>query len=337
MKKILSALIGICFMTALLAGCATGTVAPSGTTSAPATGDDARLRIVTSIFPHYDFARAVAGDLVDVSMLIKPGTESHSFDPAPADMIAVQEADIFIYTGGHNEAWVDTLLGAVDTSNLVVLRMMDYVHVVEEELVEGMQSEDTHAHEEEPEESHIHPEEEPEHGDEHIWTSPLNAIRMVESVQQALSGARPALASEFTAAAATYIEQLQALDTSFREIVETAQRKLIVFGDRFPFRYFADEYGLEYRAAFPGCSTDSNPSAGTVAYLIDTVNEYNLPYIYIMELSTGSIARVISEETGCDVLTLESCHNLTAEQFEAGETYLTLMQQNAETLRKGLN
>lgn len=321
MKKRFAWVLAIVMCLALLGGC--------GAAATSTVEEDGRLRVVATIFPYYDFARAVAGEDAAITMLIKPGAESHSYDPSPADILAVQNADVFIYTGGHNDAWAQSILDAVDTGDMRVLRMMDYVNVVEEETVEGMQAAQDDHNEDEDEAA--------AHADEHIWTSPVNAILLVEAVQQAFAEAAPPLAERFAENSAAYTAALRALDTELHEIVDTAQRNLLVFGDRFPLRYFTDEYGLEYRAAFPGCSTDSNPSAGTVAYLIDTVRDNALPYIYTIELSTGSIARVICEETGCETLTLESCHNVTRAQFEAGETYLSLMQQNAESLRKGLN
>lgn len=336
MKKIVFGTLASLLVFALLAGC--GGAQAQTSTSQNTTG----LNVVATIFPHYDFARAVCGDEANITMLLKPGAESHSFDPSPADVITIQNADVFIYTGGHADAWVDTILSSINTENMLILRMIDYVNVVEEDMLG--QEHDEHEHEDHDHEDHETeslPHEDHEetttHNDEHIWTSPINAKLMVSAIAEALENAGYDKNGTFNQNAKNYLAKLDALDETFREIVSTAKRNIIVFGDRFPFRYFTDEYGLTYYAAFPGCSTDSNPSAGTVASLIDIARENELPYIYTIELSTGSIARVICEEAGCESLTLESCQTLTKNQFEDGETYITLMQKNADALRKGLN
>lgn len=317
MKKLLYTALAAILALCLLAGCAA--------TAGSAISTDT-LTIVTTIFPHYDFARAVCGNSANITMLLRPGAESHSFDPSPADAMAIQNADVFIYTGGHGDAWVETILQSAKTDGMVVLRMMDYVQTVEEEnFLEA-------SHEE-----HAQSAETIRHTDEHIWTSPKNAVVMVSAIANALQQAGYDTNGNFEKNAQEYIAKLENLDATFRDIVATAQRSTIVVGDRFPFQYFTNEYGLTYHAAFPGCSTDSNPSAGQVANLIDIVRQQQLPYIYTIELSTGSVARVISEETGCGILTLESCHTLTQQQFEAGETYISLMEKNAENLQKGLN
>jgi zinc transport system substrate-binding protein len=336
MKRFFGVLLALVLCGSLFAGCA-------GEPQQPQNGAqrEAGLKIVATIFPHYDFARAVAGEAAEVSMLLRPGAESHSFDPSPADIMAIQNADMFIYTGGHNDAWVDSVLGSIDTSGITVLRMMNVVNAVEEELPPGVEEEgDGHdlSHEEERDRDHGegHSHEGGAELDEHIWTSPKNAAAMVEAVAKAMIEKDAANAGVYRANADAYIEEIEALNADFEAVVQAAQHKLIVVADRFPFRYFCDEYGIEYKAAFPGCSTDSNPSAGTVANLVDTVREYEIPYIFTIELSTGSIASVISGETGRGVLTLHSCHGVTRDEFESGATYVTLMRQNVENLGKGM-
>jgi zinc transport system substrate-binding protein len=213
----------------------------------------------------------------------------------------------------------------MDTSKKAVLRLMDAVSLVEEEKVEGMQEE---------EEGEAAAEE--AEYDEHIWTSPKNAILMVNAITDALCAADAQNADYYKENAAAYIAKIEEVDKEFEAIVQSAPLKLMVFGDRFPFRYFADAYGLEYRAAFPGCSTETECSANTIAYLIDTVKENKLPYIYAIELSSQNIARSISEQTGAQVLTMQSCQSISRDDFEAGETYVSLMMKNAENLKKGL-
>ena len=269
---------------------------------------------------------AVAGDLADVTMLIDPGAEVHTFDPTTEDMIAIQHCDVFIYIGGENDAWVDTVLDSMDTSGKTVLRLMDYVSPVEEETVEGMQH--THAEGE----GHEH---EAEY-DEHIWTSPKNAILMIDAIADALAGIDSAHKDAYAGNAQRYTAQVQQVDEQIRGIVDSASRKLIVVADRFPFRYFVDEFGLDYYAAFSGCSSESDVSAGTLAFLIDKVKEYDIPFVYYIELSNKQVAQAVCEQTGAQMLLLHSAHNVTKDDFDAGVTYLSLMQQNAINLEKGL-
>ncbi|MFV0412325.1 MAG: metal ABC transporter substrate-binding protein [Oscillospiraceae bacterium] len=339
MKKILAAVLALCLFAGALAACAATAASPAAgsVSQAPAAQSAAEaqsLSVVSTIFPYYDFARAIAGSEENLHMLLKPGSESHSYEPSAADILTIQAADIFVYTGGHTDDWVDKILEAVDNPDLVVVRMMDYVSTMEEELVEGMQDEE-HTHEEGEEEEEEHGLEERE-TDEHIWTSPINAIALVNALCDAFAAKNAGGAEAYRQNAEAYTQQLAALDGEFRTVVQNASSKLLVFGDRFPFRYFTEEYGLSYYAAFAGCSTDSNASAGTIAFLVDVVRSKSVPYIFKIELSSGSIAKTISEEAGCEVLLLESCHNVTPAQFAAGETYLSLMRQNAETLKTAL-
>ena len=288
---------------------------------------DEKISIVSTIFPPYDFARAVAGDKAGAAMLLKPGAEIHSFEPSPADILAIQNADVFLYIGGESDVWVDDILSSMDVSKKQIVRLMDTVQLVEENTVEGMQEEGDAGGEQENGETEF---------DEHIWTSPQNAVLMVNAVEKALCAADAVNEAVYRKNAEGYIAQIRALDEQFKAVSQEAGPKIMVFGDRFPFRYFADAYGLEYRAAFPGCSTETEASAATLAYLIDTVKKYRLPYIYTIELSSQNIARSISEQTGAQILTLQSCQGISRDDFLSGATYVSLMQENVENLRKGL-
>lgn len=348
------------FLLGVLSGCSS---AAAGGEKAPAE-EDGKLQVVTTLFPYYDFTRQVAGDLVDLSMVIPAGMDSHSFEPTPADIRLMQNADVLICNGGAMEVWVDRVLDSFDTSGMIVVTMMDYVDVVEEELVEGMEDTGTehhhhdtaHVHEDEEEhdEGHVHEdgevhlhEDEHDHSledesqyeieyDEHIWTSPVNAMKIVEAISETLQAADAAHAGEYRAAAEAYQGQLEALDQEFRQVVAEGEHDIIIMGDKFPLRYFADEYGLRYRAAFSGCSTDTEPSAKTIAYLIDKVREEQIPAVYYLELSSSRVAEIIGEETGAEPLLFHSCHNVTRREFENGVTYLELMEGNVVNLRKGL-
>lgn len=297
----------------------------SALSTAPAQKQEGgKISVVTTKFPLYDFVRAVAGDHVELIMLLKPGAEIHSFEPTPADIIKMKNADLLLYVGGESELWAKRVLDSMEGDGPRTLMLMDSVQALTEELVEGMEAM-----------------EDDEDGtpdlDEHIWTSPINAMLMVSAIADALAEVDPAHAGDYFANAALYNGQIETLDKEFREVVADASRKLLVFGDRFPFRYFAHVYGLKYRAAFPGCSTDTEPAASTLAYLIDTVRNNNLPYIYYIELSNENVARAVCEQTGVERLLLHSCQQVSRDDFDAGATYVSLMRQNLENLRKGLN
>ena len=365
---------------------------------------DTRLNVVTTLFPYYDFLRQIAGDSIRLTMVVPAGMDSHSFEPTPADMITIQNADLLVCNGGTMEQWLSQVLDSFGegTGPKRVVTMMDCVDVVQEEIVEGMEDGEAHDHghthvhadgtvhagdhdhesedhahseeEHEPEdhvyseeehdiEEHIHSEDEHDredvavhdedhaqeyldeddgHGveieyDEHIWTSPVNAKKLAGVLAQVLAQEDPAHAASYAENCASYQDKLTELDAEFREVVSHAKRRLVVFGDKFPLRYFFDEYGLEYRAAFSGCSTDTEPSAKTIAYLIDKVREEQIPAVYYLELSSPRVAEIIGEETGAEPLLFHSCHNVTRHQFDSGVTYLELMEQNVKNLKKGLS
>lgn len=380
---------------------------------------DGRLRVVTTLFPYYDFVRQIAGDQVELTLVVPAGMDSHSFEPTPADMRTIQHADLLICNGGAMEHWVDQVLEAIDAPNLTVVTMMDYVDTVEEELVEGMEdaghdhdhahgaadeadhdhgaedhdheaedhdheTETAHSHEDGAADhdheaaAHDHEAEDHDHGaedhdheaenhdheaedhdheaedhdydyidhdghdheieyDEHIWTSPVNAMVLADAIRDALCQEDPDHRQIYEANAAAYQKELERIDAGLRQVSENRKRNMIIVGDKFPFRYLAEEYQLDYRAAFSGCSTDTEPSARTIAYLIDKVRETGIPVVYYLELSSHRVSEIIGEETGAQPLLLHSCHNVTRAQFDAGITYVELMEQNIENLRKGLD
>ena len=322
MKKVLIYMLAALLIAAAFAGCAQNT----GTSQAG--NDDGKISVVTTIFPPYDFARAVSGGKANVTMLIDPGAEVHTFDPTPEDMIKIQDCDVFIYTGGENDAWVDTVLESMDTGGKQIVRLMDAVTPLEEETVEGMQAEEEAEGGEAEEEGEF---------DEHVWTSPKNAMLMVDAIAAAMGKADAANADAYKKNVADYDAQISEVDGRIQSIVDSAPRKLILVADRFPFRYLADEFGLEYSAAFSGCTAESDVSVGTLTYLIDKVKENDIKYVYYIEFSNQKVAKAVTEQTGAEMLLLHSCHNVTKDDFDAGVTYVSLMQQNADNLEKGLN
>lgn len=335
--------------------------------------DNYRLKIVTSLFPYYDMARAVIGDVkgIDLKMTVTPGQDSHSFEPTPSDVIQMENADVLIYNGGSLETWIDTLLDSLNNKNQIQMKMMDYVDVLNEEIVEGMDTrfeehdhdehshkednhnkekhkEDSHSEENHKEDNHSEDssndsefhnedsEEGHEETDEHIWTSPVNEIIMTEKICETLSKALPEEKDNFQKNAESYISQLKELDNEFRTIVENAKINEIIFADKFPLQYFAKEYGLKYYAAFPGCGSDMEPSAKTIAFLVDKIKEDNIKAVFYLELSSHIVSDAIETDTGAKPLQFNSCHNITQKQFDSGVTYVDLMKENVNNLKIAL-
>ena len=334
MKRIISLLLALA-LSLSLAACA-----------APAEkADGGKLQIVTTLFPYYDFARAIAQDRADVTLLLSPGREAHSFEPTPLDAVTISEADVFLYNGGEGEYWVESMLDAAGEHIAVASRMMDYVDALNEEYVEGMQGTDgpDHDHEHGSHDDHDHDHEEDEHDsdkveyDEHIWTSPKNAVVLCRAVCDAICRADAENAAFYRANCENYCAQLEDLDARFAALCESAPRRLLIFADRFPMLYFCREYGLDYRAAFHGCSGDTEPSLATIKFLIDKVENENIPVVYTIDFGTKKVAAVVSECTGAAIETIYSMQTVSRADFDAGETYLTLMERNFEALRKGLS
>lgn len=280
-----------------------------------------KIKIVATAFPHYDFARSIAGEDADIVMLLPPGTEAHSYEPSPRDIIAVQNSDLFIYTGGESDAWIDAVLSSMDSRRGRDLKMMDCVALRREEILSYMTAAEAGD----------------EEYDEHVWTSPPNAAAIAEEICSALCDIDAAHAEDYRARAAAFTGELLELDESFRTLAQGAARHTLIFGDRFPFLYFVREYGLDYLAAFPGCSGDVDANPATVARLIDEVRLSGAPVVFKCDLSAGKLADTIAAETGAKVLTLYSCHTVSRDGFNAGETYISLMKKNLEALGEALN
>ncbi len=289
--------------------------------------DNGGISVVATTFAPYDFARQLVGDMGTVSMLLPPGSESHSYEPTPKDILEIQNADVFIYVGGESDAWVTDVLESVG-EGVRAVTLMDCVELLEEETVEGMEAE-VHDHE------HGEQGHEAEY-DEHVWTSPRNAALICEKIAAALCEADPANASVYNANLAVYSAELAKLDAAFTGIVADGARKTIIFADRFPLLYFARAYGLTYYAAFPGCSEDAEPSAATVAFIIDKVREEDIPVVFHVELANEDMADIVCDETGAVKRQFNACHNVTRAQFNAGVTYLDLMWENTEVLKEAL-
>lgn len=311
-------------LTGILSGCAYGKKKKDG-----------KISVVTTCFPPYDFARAVAGDTADITMLLSTGAEAHSYEPTPRDIAEIQNCDVFICIGGEDEVWVDSILDAVDNDSMTVIRLFDYAELLEEEAVAGA-SPDGHDHHHNSEDE-LHGEVSEEHADGHIWTSPENAIRCVQAIEDAFCVKYSENADLYRRRGERYINRLEKLDNDFREITKNASEKVIIVGDRFPFRYLAHEYGLEYFAAFSGCSSESEPSVYTMAFLIDEILEHNSDTVFYLEFSTRKLAEKLCDATGAKMLSLNSCHNVSKEDFNSGVTYIDLMYENLKNLKEALS
>ena len=285
------------------------------------TGNEDGISVVCTSFAPYDLAREIAGDGVSVKMLLSPGADSHSYDPTPKDILAVNKCDVFIYVGGESDVWVEDILSSVDNPDMKIVRLIDCTEeLYHEEHKEGME----HDHGTEDE------------YDEHVWTNPRNAAIICEKIAEALCAVDTENADKYNENLSAYKAELTSLDEAFKKIVAEGNGKPLVFGDRFPLIYFVKAYGLDYYAAFPGCAADTEPSGATVAFLINKVKEENIPVVFHIELSTGKIADTICEATGAAKMQFNACHNVTKADLEAGVSYIDLMWDNVEALKSAL-
>lgn len=278
--------------------------------------ESGKLQIVTTIFPAYDFARHIFGDKADVSLLLKPGMESHSYDPSAKDIVKIEDCDLFIYNGGESDAWVENVLRSAEEVNAV--KMMSFVEAIEEEDLEGTENHEEHDHDEE--------------YDEHIWTSPKNAALIVDGIKDEAAKLDGENAAFYEKNAAEYSAKITDLDKRFGELF-AGESRYFVFGDRFPLLYFFREYGLNYYAAFPGCGAETEPSAQTIAFLTEKLtHEDTVKAVFYIELSNHKLADTLANESGLPTAEFHTCHNITADDFAAGESYLSLMERNYQTL-----
>ena len=316
-----------------------------------------KVSIVATIYPQYDWLKNILGDRLDavnLKLLIKNGTDLHSYKPSAQDIAAIASADMVVYVGGESDEWIEKALKATPKDGRVQVNLMEALgdRVKEEEVVEGMQAEEEHHHEhgeeaEEHEHEHHEHAEEHEHehaeapeNDEHIWLSLKNAELLVMNLADALSKVDTAHATEYHMNAALYIAKISALDAQYRAATDSAALKTILFGDRFPFRYLVDDYGIKYFAAFVGCSAESEASFETVAFLAGKMDSLALPAIFTIDGSNGKIARAILDASkkskDTPVLSLNSMQSVTDAQMQSGIDYLSIMQSNLEVLKKAI-
>lgn len=321
MKKILALLLALWIPAAVLSGCV-----PQDDSAA-----SNKLNIVTTIFPAYDWVREILGaetDRAEITMLLDSGVDLHSYQPTVDDIVKISDCDLFLYVGGESDGWVEDALKNAPNKERKVIRLLDVLgdSAKAEETVAGMQEEE-HDHEEEAE------------YDEHIWLSLKNAQVLVAAISEALQETDPARKDTYAANAAAYVEKLSALDGEYRAAVDSGKYKTLLFGDRFPFRYLADDYGLDYYAAFPGCSAETEASFETVSFLAGKMDALGLPCVLTIEGTQHKIAETIVQNTAQknkQVLTMDSMQAVTANDAASGVSYLSIMEKNLSVLKKAL-
>ena len=341
MKRIIPLCLALIMTVGLLAGC--------GKQNEPAASDETRLRVVTTIFPEYDWVREILGDKADnaeVTMLLDNGADLHSYQPTADDIVKISECDLFIYVGGESDDWVDDVLKNAANKNMKVINLLEALgeRVKTEEVVEGMQEEKhDHDHDHEDADEHDdakeHDHEEEAEYDEHVWLSLKNAQTLCSAISGVLQQIDPDNKDTYAANASAYIKKLSALDADYQAAVDAAACKTVLFGDRFPFRYLAEDYGLRYYAAFAGCSAESEASFETISFLAGKVDELNLPCVLTIEGVQHKIAETIVRNTAAKnqkVLMMDSMQSTTSKDAANGTTYLSVMEQNLSVLKEAL-
>lgn len=320
------------------------------TTEVSDTNDDGKLSIVTTIFPEYDWVKTIVGDNaenVDITMLLDNGVDLHSYQPTAEDIMKIATCDMFVYVGGESDEWVEDALAEATNENMVVIDLLDVLgeNVKEEEIVEGMEAEEEHEHDEAEEadaeeavEADTEEAEEVEY-DEHVWLSLKYAETLCTEIEAQLETIDPDNAEAYKANLDSYVAELDALDAQYQETVDAASVKTLLFGDRFPFRYLVDDYGLDYYAAFVGCSAETEASFETIIFLADKVNELGLNAVMTIEGNDHTIAETVRDNTESkdqEILTLDSMQSTTSEDVANGASYLSIMTDNLEVLKNAL-
>lgn len=273
-------------------------------------------KYVVSNFISYDLTRAVIGDGTDIKMLLKPGSELHSFEPTSEDIVEMINADLIVYVGGESEEWMESVLKNNHVDEKKVVRLMDYVDTLKELSDEGKESDGE--------------------DDEHIWTNPNNVIKLVNAIEHKMSEIDSGLSETYRRNAKSYNDKFMEIDKKIRMVVSDSDKKTLIFGDRFPFQYLVREYGLDYYAAYLGCSEQTEVSSKKIKSLIDEVNDNHIGVVLKIELTSDKIAKTIAEATGAEVLVLNSAHNISEEDYNSGVTYADIMEDNIEVLEKAL-
>lgn len=295
-----------------------------------------KIKIIATLFPQYDFAKQIGGDKVNVTLLLPPGSESHTYEPTPQDMININNSGLFIYTGKEMEPWAENLISGIKNE----IRILDLSTTVN--LISVEEFEELYCNGENCEHNHVYENEQTEHSehnhsyDPHIWLNPQYAIQMVNSILEQLSEIDPENAEYYKNNANEYIKQIQQLDMEIEETVNSAETKKIAFGGAFAYAYFIERYNLEFVSAYQTCGENAEPSTTQVKNVIDYMENNEIPVIFYKEYTTGNIAKTISESTHSQMLVFHTVHNVSKQDLENGATYISIMKQNLENLKIAL-
>ena len=333
MKNLISGLMAGAIALSIFVGC--GNTETTNKNETEAGSNEKTVSVVTTIFPEYDWVKEIVGDdsNVEVTLLLDNGVDLHSYQPTADDIMKISTCDVFVYVGGESDEWVEDALGEATNKNMQVINLLDFLgeNVKEEEIVEGMEAEEEEEnHEEEDEEVEL---------DEHVWLSLKNSQILVSNIAQVLSEVDSANKDRYKKNADSYNSKLAELDNEYKEVINAATNKNVLFGDRFPFRYLVDDYNLNYYAAFVGCSAETEASFETIKFLSDKVDELGLSAVMVIENSDKKIAQTIIENTNsknAKILTMDSMQSTTYQDVEDGASYLTIMEQNLKVLEEGL-
>ena len=289
--------------------------------------NDPRPLVITTLFPQYDFARQIGGEKIKLKLLLKPGVEAHSFEPTPRDIADISKARLFIYTGSFMEPWAERILKGIKNEHLIVVDAGEGIELLQiheagnEEYHEGDHSEEDH-----------------HHGgkDPHIWLDPVNALSMIDNILKGLINCDPDNRAYYESNAEKFKKEVFALHRDFTDMFKKAKHKMIIFGGHYAFRYFSHRYGLDYISPYSGFSPDAEPSPGKIAELIKVIEKTGIGVIYYEELIDPRVARVISEQTGVEMMLLHGVHNISKNDYQSGAAYISIMRKNLESLKKGL-
>lgn len=332
MKRLFAIITSVVLLLSLFAACSPKkgeeSAPPSDSKSSTPLQQGKELSVVCSIFPQYDFCREIMGKDASIELLLKTKVDMHNYKPSAEDILKIKNCDLFIDIGGESDEWAKDVISSAENKKLSVLSLIDLVEAKTEETLEGMEKEE-HTHGED--------EKEREHEkDEHVWTSLKNAEKIVRAIADKLCSLDKINAEKYQKNAKAYIEKLSTLEKQYAETVKNAKRSTLVFADRFPFRYLADDYSLECFAAFSGCSAETQASFETIAFLSEKVKEKELPYVLVIDGSDGSVAETVAAQSGAKIKTLDSCQSVSEDEIKNGKSYLSIMTNNLEVLKEVL-
>lgn len=332
MKRLFAIITSVVLLLSLFAACSPKKgeegAPPSASKSSTPLQQGKELSVVCSIFPQYDFCREIMGKDASIELLLKTKVDMHNYKPSAEDILKIKNCDLFIDIGGESDEWAKDVISSAENKKLSVLSLIDLVEAKTEETLEGMEKEE-----------HTHGEDEEEHEhekDEHVWTSLKNAEKIVRAIAEKLCSLDKINAEKYQKNAKAYIEKLSTLEKQYAEVVKNAKRSTLVFADRFPFRYLADDYSLECFAAFSGCSAETQASFETIAFLSEKVKEKELPYVLVIDGSDGSVAETVAAQSGAKIRTLDSCQSVSEDEIKNGKSYLSIMTNNLEVLKEVL-